>query len=122
MSFDPGASPLAHILEAIEAIRPVTTGMTLDLYSSDLKTRSTVERMFQILSEAAFRIGEHGKTICPEIDWRGLRGMGNFLRHDYERVEDGVIWDAIHQDLPPLEACARRALAGPGAGSAGTAQ
>ena len=24
----------------------------------------------------------------PEIDWRGVRGLGDVLRHDYERVLD----------------------------------
>jgi uncharacterized protein with HEPN domain len=38
----------------------------------------------------------------PTIDWRGLKAIGNVLRHQYHSVSDKVVWDAVHLDLPPL--------------------
>ena len=33
------------------------------------------------------------------------------LRHEYDVIDDEVIWDAIHKRFPPLQAAVQRALA-----------
>lgn len=35
---------------------------------------------------------------------------GNFLRHEYDRVDTGRVWLMIEDDLGPLKAAAERAL------------
>ncbi len=110
MCFEPDDSPLLHILQAIENISMFVGDMTFEDYKADLLVRSAVERMVQILTEAVFRLGRDADTAFPGVDWRGLRGMGNFLRHDYARVEDAVIWGAVKSDLPELERSVRAIL------------
>lgn len=90
--------------------REFLDGMTFQQYRLDRKTRSAVERQLQIMTEAAFRLGERGPQLCPQIDWQGIRGLGNFLRHEYDRVSDEVIWDVLQERLPELEAALRTAL------------
>ena len=46
----------------------------------------------------------------PGQPWGDVRGMGNRLRHAYDRISPDVIWAAVHHDLPGLAADARRAL------------
>jgi uncharacterized protein with HEPN domain len=36
--------------------------------------------------------------------------MGNWLRHQYDRVDVETIWNTIQDDLPPLKAAAEKAL------------
>ena len=72
--------------------------------------KSAVERKFQIISEAAYRIGEDAARISKLHDWEGLRGMGNVLRHAYHRVKDDELWTAIQKDLPELKHSAEAAL------------
>jgi uncharacterized protein with HEPN domain len=43
-------------------------------------------------------------------EWREIRGIGNWLRHQYERIELPVIFKTIRDDLPPLKAAVLRAL------------
>ena len=69
-----------------------------------------VERKLQILTEAAFRLKEDAPRLCPEIDWRQVRGLGNFLRHEYHKVDDQSIWDKLQQLLPLLEMAVQKAL------------
>jgi Protein of unknown function DUF86 len=45
------------------------------------------------------------------MPWGDIRGMGNRLRHAYDRVSLGVIWNAARHDVPGLAVDARRALA-----------
>ncbi len=98
------------IRERIENIEGFLKETDFDAYRADLRTRSAVERQLQIISEAAARLKDDGERFCPGIDWQGLRGMGNVLRHGYHKVEDRIVWDAVKFDLPLLKACVDRVL------------
>jgi len=102
---------LEDILTSIDAIEQFLVGVDIDVYLNDLKTRSAVERQLQITTEAAFRLGEQAAKLCPTVDWRGVRGLGNVLRHEYDEIDDEEIWAAIHKKLPHLKAAAQDALA-----------
>lgn len=34
---------------------------------------------------------------------KDIAGIGNILRHDYQRVDSEIIWRAVKDDLPPLK-------------------
>jgi uncharacterized protein with HEPN domain len=107
-------SPLDHfhdILQAINLIQEFVGTLSFEAYEADFKTRSAVERQFQILSEAAYRLGSEAEALCPGPDWTGLRGMGNVLRHAYHRVNDEAIWKAANLELPSLREAITRTLA-----------
>ena len=84
--------------------------MDFDRYRADPKTKSAVERQMQIITEAAYRLGDEGENLCPGPDWKGLRGMGNILRHGYHRIDDRIVWDTVTDDLPPLKSSVLDAL------------
>ena len=69
-----------------------------------------MERKPQIISEAAIRLGASAESRCPGAPWRDIRGMGNWLRHQYDRIELPVIWRTVEVDLPNLKAAVRNAL------------
>jgi len=102
--------PLRHILQAIERIEQHVAGMDFAAYRNDAKTADAVERNLQRISEAAIRLGEQGPASCPEIPWPDVRGIGNWLRHQYDRVEPETIWNVVVESLPPLKACVVKAL------------
>lgn len=81
-----------------------TAGMNFESFREDPKTVAAVERKLQIISEAAIRLGEEAEQRLPEFQWREIRGMGNWLRHQYERLELSIIWNTVKDDLPPLKA------------------
>ena len=72
--------------------------------------RDAVERCLERVCEAAFRLGESADELMPNQPWRNIRGMGNWLRHAYDRISLDLIWNAVRHDLPGLTADARRAL------------
>jgi uncharacterized protein with HEPN domain len=84
--------------------------MDFDGYRGDQKTKSAVERQMQIITEAAIRLGDDGDRLCPGVDWKGFRGMGNRLRHGYHRIDDKIVWDTVKDELPPVKAAVLRAL------------
>lgn len=111
MSFRDPALYFGDIVASVNLIDSFVGVMTFEQYRMDLKTKSAVERQLQIVTEAAIRIGDDAERLCPGLDWRGIRGMGNILRHAYDQVEDTILWDAIRVGLPPLREAAIAALA-----------
>ena len=101
------------IQESIRLTESFLAGHDFEKYRSDPLVKSAVERQMQIISEAAARLGLAGEEACPGLDWKGLRGMGNVLRHAYHRIDDRIVWDAVKEDLPLLKDCVERILAKP---------
>jgi uncharacterized protein with HEPN domain len=50
------------------------------------------------------------KRFVPGLPWRDIRGIGNWLRHQYDRVDIETIWNTLTRDLPPLKEAVHRAL------------
>jgi uncharacterized protein with HEPN domain len=101
---------LRDILKSINNIDTFLGEMDFDVYRGDLKTKSAVERQIQVITEAAVRLGEDGDRLCPGVDWKGFRGMGNVLRHGYHRIDDKIVWDTVKDELPPVKTAVLRAL------------
>ena len=106
---DPKVS-FQDILEGITKIEEFTSGMDLDAFRADPKTVAAVERKLLQIAEAATRMGDDAGAACPEIPWRDIRGMGNWLRHRYDRVDVEIVWNTVTENLPPLKACILRSL------------
>jgi len=106
---------LQDILESIDYIADFVDGMDYEAYRRDRKTRSAVERELQVITEAAIRLGDDAEAVCPGPDWKGFRGMGNVLRHEYHRVNSEIVWETVKVELPPMREAVVKAL-GPSAG------
>jgi len=109
---DPHSS-LRDIYEAIESIERFIEGMDYSVFQADEKTNAAVERKLLVLSEAARRLGDDAEKLCPSIPWNNIRGVGNWLRHQYDRVDPSVIWQTVQRDLPSLKLAVGRTLASP---------
>ena len=92
MPFSEASLSLTDILDAIAAIEQFTQDMDLDSFRQDPKTIAAVERKLQVISEAAVRLGEQAEALCPGLPWRDIRGIGNWLRHQYDRVDIETRW------------------------------
>ncbi len=110
MPFKDFDESLRDISAAIEMIERFTAGIDFEEFMEDPKTVSAVERKLQVISEAAIRLGAEAERRCPGVAWREIRGIGNWLRHQYDRIELPVIWKTVKQDLPALKAVVIRAL------------
>lgn len=62
-----------------------------------------VERGVEIISEASRRLPDDLMDRNRDIPWRKVAGIGNVIRHDYERVAPDVLWKLVRDDLPALE-------------------
>ena len=77
----------------------------------DKRKRWLIERGIEIISEASRHLSDELKARHPEIPWSKVAGIGNVLRHEYERIAHDVLWRVVRDDLPPLEKTCREELA-----------
>lgn len=96
---------LFDMQQAVRHILGFVTGVTLDAYKSDLKLRSAVERQFQIVGEALFRLNGEFPDIAQRItDYRAIIHFRHVLVHGYDSIRDEIVWGIIEKDLFKLDA------------------
>ena len=78
--------------------------MSLDAYADDERTQAAVERKLLVISEAAIRLKDAAEMVCPGVPWRDVRGMGNWLRHQYDQIDLETVWNTVREELHPLRA------------------
>lgn len=107
-------------LEELESIMPPY----LDLYKKDLKAKAAAERYFEKITEAltdlahliikekgfdsaetdtkAYEILSDNKTISESLSKRLIeaKNMRNIISHQYEKIEDEIVFEAIIDELP----------------------
>ena len=87
-----------------------STGLDREAFKGDTPRRDAVERCLERICEAAFRLGEKAAELATSQSWGDMRGMGNRLRHAYDRIDLDVLWNTVRDRLPSLKADAEQAL------------
>ena len=105
------ADSLVDIIKNAERVESYLAGMDRRTFEQDGRTRDAVERCLERVCEAAHRLGNRAEQLMPGQPWGDIRGMGNRLRHAYDRLSLEVVWNTARDRLPALAAEARRALA-----------
>ena len=106
----PSRRSLADIIENAERIESYLAGLDRDGFERDGRTRDAVERCLESMCEAAHRLGSRAGDLMPGHPWSDIRGMGNRLRHAYDRVNNENLWNTARERVPALAADARQVL------------
>jgi len=107
----PEASDASYLADMLEyALRAVefSTGLSAEEYMRDERSRRAVERVIELIGEAARNVSEPFRTSNPQIPWARIIGQRNVLAHDYGEVDDLLIWNLVQQHIPILIADLRR--------------
>lgn len=93
---------LKHILDAINKIEDVVDGIRVDDLRDNWQKRLLVERLLEIIGEAANRISFECQEQFSQVQWAQMRDMRNFISHEYFRIDIGILWDTATEDIPAL--------------------
>jgi uncharacterized protein with HEPN domain len=104
---------LEHILKGIARIEQLTAGKTVEDYLADEGLREMIERNIARISEAARHIPAGARAKHATIPWRQVVGIGNVVRHDYDEIDDLVMWTTETERLVPLKAAVEVMLRDP---------
>ena len=102
---------LEDIVDTITRIERYDAGLQADDLAQDGLRYDAVERCLERICEAAFRLGDAASELMPDQPWLDIRGMGNRLRHAYDRVDLAIVWHVVSNRLPELRADATAAMA-----------
>src|SRR5262245_11589623 len=106
------AQRLLDIIENLNAIEEFTAGIDVTTFRRDRRTVYAVIRALEIISEASRRLPDNFFKRHPEIDWTAVAAAGNVYRHEYDLVDETLIWHTIINDLPGCGALLKRNFTG----------
>ena len=93
---------LADIRTACEKVARFTAGMDREAFFGDDRTYHAVVHCLLIVGEAAKRIPDDVRQRLPEIEWKKIAGMRDWMVHAYFAINDEILWDAIESKVPEL--------------------
>ena len=95
---------LKHIEDCIEKITIlVNSCKTVAVFKSKWIEQDAMIRNFEIIGEASNHISDEIKNDYPDIEWYKMRGMRNFMSHEYFGVRLETIWDTAVENIPILK-------------------
>lgn len=101
---------LQHILQAIESIEQYFSNARFTNIRNDEIFTDALARQLGIIGEATTRITQKFRDQHPELPYRKMIGMRNFLIHEYEKTERKIIFDTCEKNLPPLKEAIQKIL------------
>ena len=72
----------------------VVEGLTFSQFETSSLHRLAIERLIEIVGEAARRVSVTFQAAHPEIPWRDIIGQRNVLAHDYGDIDPRRLWQA----------------------------
>ncbi len=102
---------LNHIRDAIVAIREYMGDVDYAVFSQNNMMADAVVRQLAIIGEAANNLDPELRAKYPDIPWRNMIDMRNFLIHEYFGVNPETVWSTCKDDLPELEKIVDKILA-----------
>lgn len=93
---------LRHMLDESYKVQQFLDGQTRSALDTNDLLAYAVRYALQIIGEAAAQVSTETRNQYPQIQWKDIVGMRQWLVHGYERVENDIIWNTIHDDMPPL--------------------
>ena len=102
---------LEHIAEAIGILQTYAGDLPEDEIRKDVLRYYGIVKNIEIIGEAARMITNDFKALHPDVEWRNISGMRNFLVHEYFNVDEETVFEVLHSEIPILKAQVEQMLA-----------
>lgn len=96
------ANRLRDMLDAARNAIAFAEGKSRQSLDDNLMFAYALVRAVEIVGEAATKITDATRDSYPEIPWKNIIGMRNRIVHDYNNVDDDILWKVVTDNLPPL--------------------
>jgi uncharacterized protein with HEPN domain len=100
---------LRDMLDMSRRIQRLVAGKEREaLEHNDMLLGLAIIRALEVVGEAAANLSEEVRTTHPQLPWKQMIGMRNYLIHRYASVDLNVVWDtattSIESLIPQIEA------------------
>ena len=93
---------LLDILDAIERIEKYSGGGR-EMFERDELVQVWSVHHVQVIGEAASQLSAQTRDRLPQVPWRAIIAMRNFVVHSYFKVDLDEVWGVIERDIPILK-------------------
>ena len=93
---------LLDMLRQARGVARLVQGRTFEDYLADEDLRMAVERRLEIIGEAARRVSATYRDTHPEVPWRKIIAQRHVLAHEYEEIEESLLWQTATVSVPEL--------------------
>lgn len=93
---------LQHMLEWSHTAMTSCEGMSVADIREDLPAQSVLIRALQTIGDAANNISSELRSRYPEVPWRSMIDMRNFLVHAYWDIDTSIVWITATEKVPEL--------------------
>jgi uncharacterized protein with HEPN domain len=101
---------LIDIRDNIHLAQQFVDGLTYETFRDNNLVFYGVTRALEIVSEASRRLPQEMKDRHPKIPWADMAGAGNVYRHNYEDVQQRLVWGVVQLRFPELLAMIEQEL------------
>jgi len=101
---------VADMLDAAETAVSIAKGLERDEFLGDRILVDAAIKNITVVGEAATHVPELVAARWPDIPWRDMRDMRNFIVHEYFGVNPDVLWGTVTDDLPAVVPLLRHML------------
>ena len=102
---------LEHIADAIQRLQTHAGDLSQEELEADVLRYYGIVKNIEIIGEAARMLTEQFKATHPEVEWRSISDMRNFLVHEYFQVDSEAVFSVIHNEIPELQSHVSQYLA-----------
>jgi uncharacterized protein with HEPN domain len=93
---------LRQLKEFVTEATELAKGSSRADLAANLRFRRHAERVIEPMGEACNRVPEEVVERHPEIPWREIVGMRNWLAHGYDGIDYDILWNTISRDAQDL--------------------
>ena len=93
---------LEHILAAIDRVARYTKDKTFDNLLADDMMYYAVVKNIEMMGEAANMLTSEFQESHPETPWKMVKGMRNYIVHEYFQIDNAVVLDVVTNELSTL--------------------
>lgn len=93
---------LDDIVASARLVLQYVEGLTFEQFEANIEKQDSVIHRLEAIGEATKQLPLEIIEAIPEIPWRKISGMRNFLVHQYWAVDLKLVWGVAHEQLEPL--------------------
>lgn len=97
---------LEHMLRYCEQVDTANDDFahSRERFYSSTTYQNAVSMCILQIGELVNHLSDDFKNVHSEIPWRKIRGMRNYVAHEYGSIDYDVVWYVANESIPELKA------------------